>query len=86
MEWDREKFKKMFPSLYSELHERVIPTIFDHLEVCENEEQALEIIEYFERIGEITHDEATLLKNKVELLKGIIGTRKRGDYARRGLL
>ncbi len=86
MEWDREKFRKMFPNLYHELEGRVIPTVLDHLEICENEEQALEVIEFFERKGEITKEYASFLKKNIKLFSYLFGTRKRGDYARRGLL
>ncbi len=86
MEWNKEKFRRMFPNLYHELEGRVIPTVLDHLEVCENEEQALEVIEFFERRGEITKEYASFLRNNIKLFSHLFGTRKRGDYARRGLL
>ena len=51
MYWDEEKFKKMFPNLYQEIRGFKMPTVLDHLEKCENEEEAVEIIEYFEKRG-----------------------------------
>jgi len=75
----------MFPNLFHELEGAKLPTVLDHLEVCKNEKEALEIIDYFERIGEITPQYASFLRSNVNRL-GIIGTRKRGDYERRGLV
>ncbi|MCS7121291.1 MAG: DUF2095 family protein [Archaeoglobaceae archaeon] len=87
MEVEKEKFKKMFPNLYKEMFEdRVIPTLFDHLEVCENDQQAIEIINFFEKVGEISKEYAKYLREHVEDLRPLFGTRKRGDYARRGLI
>jgi len=85
LEWNREKFRRMFPNLFHELEGAKLPTVLDHLEVCRNEKEALEIIDYFERIGEITPQYASFLRSNVNRL-GIIGTRKRGDYERRGLV
>ncbi|RLI89340.1 MAG: DUF2095 domain-containing protein [Archaeoglobales archaeon] len=85
LEWNREKFRRMFPNLFHELEGAKLPTVLDHLEVCKNEKEALEIIDYFERIGEITPQYASFLRSNVNRL-GIIGTRKRGDYERRGLV
>ncbi len=79
VEWDVEKFRKMFPNLYREMFSQDFPTILDHLEKCENYEQALEVIEYFEKRGEISREYALYLKDNVKNL-GIIGTRKSGDY------
>ncbi len=86
MEWDREKFRRMFPNLFRELEGRSVPTVLDHLEICRNEEEALEIISYFERRGEITREYANFLKSNIKLLSYLFGTRKRGDYERRGLI
>ena len=86
MEWDRKKFKRMFPNLYHEIEGRVLPTVFDHFEICENEEQALEIVEFFERTGEISKEFASFLKRNIRQFSYLFGTRKRGDYAKRGLL
>lgn len=86
MEVEKEKFRKMFPSLYREMFDRVIPNLFDHLEICENEEQALEVINFFEKIGEISKEYAQYLREHIDVIKPILGTRKRGDYTRRGLI
>lgn len=86
LEWNREKFKKMFPNIFHELEGSRFPTILDHLEICQNESEALEIINYFERIGEITPEFATFLRDNIKLLNSLFGTRKRGDYERRGLI
>jgi len=82
IEWDRDKFRKMFPNLYQEIEN--LPTVINHLERCEDLKEAIEIIDYFEKKGEITHEYACYLKRNLNLL-GILGTRKKGDYERDGL-
>lgn len=86
MEWRMEKFKKMFPNLYHELEGKDLPTVLDHLEVCRTIEEAIEVIDFFERKGEISKEYATFLKSNPSLLKSLIGTRVRGEYTRRGLI
>jgi len=86
LEWDREKFRKMFPNLYQEMGDRLIPTVFDHLEVCKSLDEAIEVITYFERIGELSEEYAHFLKNNYALLRSLINKRKRGEYESRGLL
>ena len=86
LEWNREKFRRMFPNLYHELEGARFPTVIDHLEVCQSEEEAIEIIDYFERKGEITPEYASFLRTNVKQLSSLFGTRKRGDYERRGLI
>lgn len=76
----------MFPNLFNELEGDKIPTILDHLEICEDEREALEIIEYFERRKEITPEYASFLKANIDKLRFLFKTRKRGDYTRRGLI
>ncbi len=85
MEWNREKFKKMFPNLFHELEGKNLPTVLDHLEVCKTLEEALEVIDFFERTGEISREYANFLRSNPALLKNIIGTREWGEYTRRGL-
>jgi len=75
----------MFPNLFHELEGKKLPTVLDHLEVCKTIEEALEVIEFFERRGEISVEYASFLKNNPSLLKSLIGTRERGEYTRRGL-
>jgi hypothetical protein len=86
VEWDREKFRKMFPALYAEIGDRLIPTVIDHLEVCKSLEEAMEVIEYFEKKGEITREFASFLRNNPSLLNSLIRKRRRGEYESRGLL
>ncbi len=86
LEWDREKFRRMFPNLYHELEGTKFPTVLDHLEICKNEEEALEVIDYFEKKGEITPEYASFLRANIKQLRSLFGTRKRGDYVRRGLV
>ncbi|MCS7144419.1 MAG: hypothetical protein NZ879_05290 [Archaeoglobaceae archaeon] len=60
--------------------------MFDHLEVCGSLEEAIEIINYFERIGELSKEYASFLKDNPILLQSMIKKRKRGEYESRGLL
>ena len=85
MEWKKRKFQRMYPNLFHELEGKKLPTVLDHLEVCKTIEEALEVIEFFERRGEISVEYASFLKNNPSLLKSLIGTRERGEYTRRGL-
>ena len=75
----------MFPNLFHELEGNMYPTVLDHLERCESEEEALEIIEYFEKRREITKEYASFLRANLKAL-GVIGKRKAGEYERRGLI
>lgn len=86
LEWRKEKFRRMFPNLFNELEGDKIPTILDHLEICENEKEALEIIDYFEKKKEITPEYASFLRANLNQLRFLFKTRKRGDYTRRGLV
>lgn len=85
MEWEKKKFQRMFPNLFHELEGRKLPTVLDHLEVCKTIDEAIEVIEFFEKKGEISVEYANFLKSNPSLLKSLIGTRERGEYARRGL-
>ncbi len=76
----------MFPNLYQEMGDRLIPTVIDHLEVCRTVEEAMEVISFFERIGEIKKEFASFLRINPALLKSMINKRKRGEYEMRGLL
>ena len=57
------------------------PDIIDFLRRCDNDQQALEVINYMERRGEITKNYATKLKTQLKE-KGIrsFGTKKSEDY------
>ncbi len=84
MEWEKKRFRKMFPNIYGELEGDIFPSVIDHLERCESTEQAEEVIDYFVRTGEITEEYGYLLK-KSGVLKEIISSRKHGEYTKRGL-
>ncbi|MEM2177067.1 MAG: hypothetical protein QXN34_07050 [Archaeoglobaceae archaeon] len=60
--------------------------MLDHLEICTNLDEALEIIAFFEKRGEISKEYASFLKNNPALLNSLIRRRKRGEYESRGLL
>ncbi len=85
IEWERRKFKKMFPNIFQEIEGDIIPNVIDHLERCTNLNEAIEIIEYFEKRKEITKEYANFLKSNKTLLKSIIGSRKPGKYEKEGL-
>lgn len=76
----------MFPNLFQEVGDKVIPTVIDHLEVCKTVEEAIEVLSFFERMGEVSKEYVLFLKNNPALLVSMIGKRKRGEYERRGLL
>lgn len=76
----------MFPNIYQEIGDKVIPTVIDHLEVCKTIEEAIEVLSFFEKTGEISKEYALFLKNNHALLISMIGKRKRGEYEKRGLL
>lgn len=89
MEFDRERFRKMFPNLYRELEEGVSsiridsvrldseagervadlrgysPDVIDFIRRAETEEQALEVIDYCERRGEISSEYAEQLRKQL---------------------
>ncbi|MFN3383601.1 MAG: hypothetical protein ACK401_01740 [Archaeoglobaceae archaeon] len=54
--------------------------------MCKNLQEAIEVIDYFEKKGEITKEYASFLRNNETLLNSIIRKRKRGEYESRGLL
>jgi len=83
LEWNSNKLKKMFPNLVHEI-DPVIPTIFDHFERCRNEDEAIEIIDFYERKEEISSEMANHLRKNIKKFKGLFGNRKVGDYERRG--
>ncbi|MCX8172518.1 MAG: DUF2095 family protein [Archaeoglobaceae archaeon] len=68
------------------MEDRLIPTVVDHLEICKTVEEAIEIICYFEKIGELSREDAAFLKNNHTLLRSMINKRRRGEYESRGLL
>ncbi len=87
MNWDRRTFRILFPHLADELIEdRVLPGIIDHLERCRDENEALELIEFFERSGEIDCKYAELLRSNLNQLAEIFNSRKPGEYAGKGLM
>jgi hypothetical protein len=57
------------------------PTVIDFIRRCETEEQALEIIDFMERRGEITQDYAKRLRNQlIKLGVRSFGERKMPGY------
>jgi hypothetical protein len=85
LDWKSEKFRKMFPNLIHEIDGTRIPTVVDHFEKCRDEKEAIEIIEYFERRREISTEMANHLKNNIHKFREIFGTRKPGEYEKRGI-
>ncbi len=85
MEWETKRFRKMFPNLYREIEGDILPSILDHLERCETVEEAHEIIDFFLKTGEISEEHAEFLKTSKIVLESVIGSRKHGEYTKRGL-
>ncbi len=95
-EYDIEEFKKKFPHLAKELEEGVgvrrikdlveetppyLPSAVDYLRRCHSLEEALEVLEYLVRTGQISEDEGRELKDRV-LKDGLesLGPRKNFGY------
>lgn len=84
--------KKDFPALARELegdfpeHSTWIPKVTDHLQRCSSEDEAIEIINFFEQREEISPEYAKTLRFLV-IKKGhkIFGSRKPGEYEKRGM-
>ncbi len=88
MEWEKKRFRKMFPNIFREIEgieDEVIPTVLDHLERCRDLDEAYEILDYFERRGEISREYADFLRSNKILLNSIIKRRKAGKYEKEGL-
>ncbi|MEM2849218.1 MAG: DUF2095 family protein [Candidatus Bathyarchaeia archaeon] len=64
-----------------ELDELKMPDAISYLRRCETEEQAVEVIDYLERRGEITKDYADTLRKQLKE-KGVrsFGSLKKPDY------
>jgi hypothetical protein len=86
LEWELKKFKKMFPNLKHEVEGTKIPTILDHFEKCKSDEDALELIDFFEKNGEISVEMANYLRKNLSKYRGLFGTRTQGEYERRGII
>jgi len=85
MEWEKKRFRKMFPNIYREIEGDILPSVLDHLERCRSVEEAHEIIDYFLKKGEITEEHAEFLKSSKIVLESVIGSREHGEYTKRGL-
>jgi hypothetical protein len=87
MEWDWRTFRERFPHLAEEISQNShIPSIMDHFERCSGVEEALELIEFFYRHGEISKSFAESLKKNMDALSRLFNTRKPGEYTKRGIL
>lgn len=75
-----EELRKMFPNLMKEIEntapeEKIVlkvdksrgfePTVIDFIKRCDKDEEALEIIDYLERRGEITKEYAESLRTRI---------------------
>lgn len=81
LEWEREKFKKMFPNLYREIERGKYkidirklqpdpwrgyqPYPEDFIARARNEREAMEIIDYLEKIKEISAEKARELRERL---------------------
>ncbi|OUJ18624.1 hypothetical protein AMET1_0270 [Methanonatronarchaeum thermophilum] len=67
--------------------ETKIPTIKDHLTRCNTDKQAIEIIDYFNKQGEITKEKTKQLKKQLKTkgLRSFGEKRKKGEIEKNGL-
>lgn len=96
IDMDEEEFKRRFPKLYEEIKMGVssyqlidivedkpplVPDAVDYLRRCKSNEEAEEVINYLERVKEITAERANALRRQLrnEGLESF-GTRKGPDY------
>jgi len=86
LEWELKKFKKMFPNLKHEVEGTKIPTILDHFEKCKSDGDALELIDFFEKNGDISVEMANYLRKNISKYRELFGTRTEGEYERRGII
>jgi hypothetical protein len=78
MRISKEEFKKLFPNIAKELegnngiHLKVDksrgynPTVVDFIKRCEKDEEAIEIIDFLEKRGEITKEYAESLRKRIK--------------------
>lgn len=95
-EYSKEELRKMFPNLMKELEDVSIedkivlkidksrgfePTVIDFIKRCDRDEEALEIIDYLERKGEITKEYAESLRIRIRE-KGVrsFGRKRKPGY------
>lgn len=95
-EYKIEELRKAFPNLMKEIEgtsveEKITikidksrgyePTVIDFIKRCENDEEAIEIIDFLEKRGEITKDYAESLKARIRE-KGVrsFGKRRKPGY------
>jgi len=72
----------------SKMFDNYMPDVIDFIRRCDNEKQALEIVEYMEKREEISPDYARRLKRQLKE-KGVrsFGPKKEDDYySRRGIV
>ncbi len=85
--------KTDFPALARELegdfkeYNTRVPNVADHLQRCKCEDEALEIINFFERRREISFEYARALRYQL-VTKGLksFGMRNAGDYESQGMI
>jgi hypothetical protein len=77
IEFDVEEFKKKYPHLAEEvfgdkgikvkfdIFRGYRPGVIDFIRRCDTEEEAIEIVNYLERRGELTQDEAEEIRRKI---------------------
>lgn len=77
IEFDTEDFKKRYPHLAEEvLKDKGIkvkfdlfrgyqPNVIDFIRRCDTEEEAIEIVDYLERRGELTPEKAEEIRKKI---------------------
>lgn len=78
IEFDVEEFKRKYPHLAEEVLGRkgirlkfdifrgYQPGVIDFIRRCDTEEEAIEIVDYLEKRGELTPDEAEEIRRKIQ--------------------
>lgn len=107
MEFEKKRFKRMFPNLAQEMDsgesqvnissvrsdfssgekasakrfDNYLPDAVDFIRRCDNEKQAVEILDFLEKRHEITSEHAAKLKKQLKS-KGVrsFGPKKQDDY------
>ncbi len=99
LEMPEEEIKKKFPNLAKELENSAEegqeikakpspsgyePNVFDFLARCENNSQAIEIVDYLEKRGELPKTEADSLRKRINEkgVRSMVKKRSPGHYFR----
>lgn len=100
LEIPEEELKKKFPNIAKEMEESppeetprlkvrtdpscYQPNVFDFLARCDNNKQAIEIVDYLEKRGELPNTEADALRHRISEhgVRSLVKKRAPGHYFR----